>query len=154
MSLCVHRLLAALVTAALVGTSMPSFAQSGDSKGGEKAAPAQAAEAAKKARRRIEELTEASRLVSGPAGNPECVWLGRRAVKLLWRDDMDSAFRHLDVYDRFHCPRLHIQAAFRCLIRQGYIDPRSPLSLNARVHACWLNPAPRRRPSPLRHWSR
>ena len=31
---------------------------------------------------------------------PECVWLGRRVVSLLWRDDLDTAFRHLDLYDR------------------------------------------------------
>ena len=80
-------------------------------------------------------------MLSGPAGNPECVWLGRRVVGLLWRDDMDTAFRHLDLYDRFGCPGPHIQAAFRCLVRQGNIDPKSPQSLNARVHDCWLNPA-------------
>jgi hypothetical protein len=91
--------------------------------------------------RRIDEFAEASRLVSGPAGNPECVWLGRRVVGLLWRDDMDTAFRHLDLYDRFGCPGPHIQAAFRCLVRQGYIDPKSPQRLNSRVHACWVNPA-------------
>jgi hypothetical protein len=54
---------------------------------------------------------------------------------------MDTAFRHLDLYDRFGCPGPHIQAAFRCVVRQGNIDPKSPQSLNARVHACWLNPA-------------
>ena len=59
----------------------------------------------------------------------------------MWRDDMDTAFRHLDLYDRFGCPGPHIQAAFRCVVRQGNnIDPKSPPSLNARVHACWLNP--------------
>ena len=81
------------------------------------------------------------RLVNGPAGNPECVWLGRRVVGLLWRDDLDTAFRHLDLYDRFGCPGPHIQATFRCVVRQGNIDPKSPESLNARVHACWLNPS-------------
>jgi hypothetical protein len=45
-----------------------------------------------------EQLAEAHRLLKGPAGNPECVWLGRRAVSLLWRDDMETAFRHLDLY--------------------------------------------------------
>jgi len=133
--------LAALVMAALVAASVPSFAQSGDSKGGDKTTPAPAAEAAKEAQRRVDEFAEASRLVNGPAGNPECVWLGRRVVGLLWRDDMDTAFRHLDLYDRFGCPGPHIQAAFRCLVRQGYIDPKFPQSLNARVHACWVNPA-------------
>jgi hypothetical protein len=62
-------------------------------------------------------------------------------VNLLWRDDMDTAFRHLDLYDRFGCPGPHIQAAFRCVVRQGNIDPKSPQSLNSRVHTCWLNPA-------------
>jgi hypothetical protein len=55
---------------------------------------------------------------------------------------MDTAFRHLDLYDRFGCPGQHIQAAFRCVVRQGSnIDPKSPQSLNSRVHTCWLNPA-------------
>ena len=43
-------------------------------------------------------------VLGGPAANPECVWLGRRVVSLLWRDDLDTAFRHLDLYDRFGCP--------------------------------------------------
>jgi hypothetical protein len=45
------------------------------------------------------EFAEAQRLLNGPAGNPECVWLGRRVVSLLRRDDMDTAFRHLDLYE-------------------------------------------------------
>jgi hypothetical protein len=121
--------------------SATAFAQSGDAKGGDKAAAAQAAEAAKEAQQRAGEFAEATRLVNGPAGNPECVWLGRRVVGLMWRDDMDTAFRHLDLYDRFGCPGPHIQAAFRCLVRHGYIDPKSPQTLNARVHACWVKPA-------------
>ena len=132
---------AALLAAASVFSSMPGFAQSGESKNGDKPSPAQAADAAKEAQRRIDEFAEASRVVNGPAGNPECVWLGRRVVGLLWRDDMDTAFRHLDLYDRFGCPGPHIQAAFRCVVRQGNIDPKSPQSLNARVHDCWLHPA-------------
>ena len=60
---------------------------------------------------------------------------------LLWRDDLDTAFRHLDLYDRFGCPGQHIQATFRCVVRKGTIDPKAPESLSARVHACWLNPA-------------
>ena len=133
--------LATLLVAASMLVCMPSFAQSGEPKAGDKATPAQAAEAAKEAQRRIDEFADAARLISGPAGNPECVWLGRRVVGLLWRDDMDTAFRHLDLYDRFGCPGPHIQAAFRCVVRQGNIDPKSPQTLNARVHACWLNPA-------------
>jgi hypothetical protein len=132
-------LFAASFVAASVIASPPSFAQSGDAKGAGKTPPT-AADIAKEAQRQIDEFAEASRLVNGPAGNPECVWLGRRVVGLLWRDDMDTAFRHLDLYDRFGCPGPHIQASFRCVVRQGNIDPKSPQSLNARVHACWLNP--------------
>lgn len=132
--------LAALVATTSMLGSQNAIAQSGDNKGNDKAAP-QATDAAKEAQRQAEEFAEAARLVSGPAGNPECVWLGRRVVGLLWRDDMDTAFRHLDLYDRFGCPGGHIQAAFRCVVRLGYIDPKSPQSLNARVHSCWVNPA-------------
>jgi hypothetical protein len=99
-----------------------------------------AVDAAKEGQKSIDEIAEASRLVTGPAGNPECVWLGRRVVSLLWRDDLDTAFRHLDLYDRFGCPSAHIQATFRCLVRQGNIDPKAQETLNGRVHACWLNP--------------
>jgi hypothetical protein len=101
----------------------------------------QGADTAKEGQKSIDEIAEAARLLTGPAGNPECVWLGRRVVSLLWRDDLDTAFRHLDLYDRFGCPSSHIQATFRCLVRQGHIDPKAQDSLNGRVHACWLNPA-------------
>ncbi len=94
----------------------------------------------KDGQKKLDEIAEASRVLVGPAGNPECVWLGRRVVSLLWRDDLDTAFRHLDLYDRFTCPSAHVQATFRCLVRQGNIDPKVPETLNSRVHACWLNP--------------
>ena len=120
-----------------------AYAQGGDAKPADGKAgdkPAQAQTDAD-AQRRVDEFAEAARQVSGPAGNAECVWLGRRVVGLLWRDDMDTAFRHLDLYDRFGCPGPHIQSAFRCVVRQGAsIDQKNPQSLNSRVHACWLNP--------------
>ena len=141
MSLPLRLAFATLLATVTLSTSTSGFAQSGEQKGAEKPSSAKPVDAAKEAQRQVDEFAEASRVVSGPAGNPECVWLGRRVVGLLWRDDMDTAFRHLDLYDRFGCPGPHIQAAFRCVVRQGSsIDPKSPQSLNARVHACWLNP--------------
>lgn len=117
-----------------------------DAKNGEKAA----AEAAKEAQRKVDQFEQAAKAIGGPGGTPECVWLGRRVVGLLWRDDLDTAFRHLDLYDRFGCPGSHVQAAFRCVIRQGSIDPKAepdaPTSLNSRVHACWLDPAAATKP--------
>jgi hypothetical protein len=100
-----------------------------------------AAAAARDSKRKAAEFVEAAQAINGPAGNPECVWLGRRVVGLMWRDDLDTAFRHLDLYDRFGCPGGHVQAAFRCLVRfGGTIDNKVAESLNNRVHACWVNP--------------
>ena len=48
-------------------------------------------------------------------------------------------------------PGGHVQATFRCLTRfGGQIDDKVPRSLSDRIQACWINPAPSRRP-PLRH---
>ena len=132
-------LFAMLSVAGLLITSGAAYAQSGGKPADQpKAAPDASA---KDNQKKIDEIAEASHVLKGPAGNPECVWLGRRVVTLLWRDDLDTAFRHLDLYDRFGCPGAHIQAAFRCLIRQGNIDPKAQETLNGRVHSCWLNPA-------------
>ena len=133
-----RQFLAVLCMAAVSLAATAAFAQSGNGKPPEPQKPA--ADTAKEGQKKIDEIAEATRLLTGPAGNPECVWLGRRAVSLLWRDDLDTAFRHLDLYDRFACPSAHIQATFRCLVRQGNIDPKAQETLSGRVHACWLNP--------------
>lgn len=128
-----RRLPIALCAALLTFSAPHAIAQNADTKAG-------SGDAAKD-QKRSDEFAEAARAVSGPAGNPECVWLGRRVVTLLWRDDLDTAFRHLDLYDRFGCPGPHIQQAFRCAVRLGPIDPKTPDALPARVHSCWLNPS-------------
>lgn len=134
-------LAASFIFSAVLGCATPlAFAQSTDAKPADKA-PAAGQEPAKEAQK-VDEFAEAQRAITGPAGNPECVWLGRRVVGLLWRDDLDTAFRHLDLYDRFGCPGAHIQASFRCLILHGVnIDPKAADTLNARVQACWINPS-------------
>jgi hypothetical protein len=158
--------------AAATGTGIsPAFAQNNDAKPADQpsAAPKEGAkdsgkenakDTAKDANKdaskdgakepqKIDEFAEAQQALSGPAGNPECVWLGRRVVSLLWRDDLDTAFRHLDLYDRFGCPSGHIQVTFRCLVLHGNtIDPKTADSLNGRVHACWINPALPPAPAP------
>ncbi len=90
-------------------------------------------------RRTIEEYDEAAKL-TGTAGLPECVWSGRRIAALLWRDDLDTARRHLDLYERFGCPTEHLKLTFRCLVRQGHMDPKAQERLAGRVHQCWVNP--------------
>jgi hypothetical protein len=119
-----------------------ALAQSGQDQSGKPAAnSASSADVAKDNQRKTDEFVEAAQAINGPAGNPECVWLGRRVVRLMWLDDLDTAFRHLDLYDRFGCPGAHVQATFRCLTRfGGQIDPKVAETLNSRVHACWINP--------------
>jgi hypothetical protein len=124
-----------------------ALAQSNDAKPADQQ-PAAGQEPAKEPQK-IDEFAEAQKAIVGPAGNPECVWLGRRVVSLLWRDDLDTAFRHLDLYDRFGCPSGHIQAAFRCLLlHANSIDPKAADSLNGRVQACWINPSLQPAPAP------
>jgi hypothetical protein len=135
-----------LATIGLAGLALgtgAALAQSGDLRTQEqqpKQGAAQAQDPAKDNQRKVDEFAEAAQAINGPAGNPECVWLGRRVVGLMWRDDLDTAFRHLDLYDRFGCPGGHVQAAFRCLTRFGAFDPKAPDTLTGRVHACWINP--------------
>jgi hypothetical protein len=134
--LCMRVIAAALGAAMLFVVVDPTLAQSADPKAADKQGQA----GDKDGQRKIDEFAEAEKLLGGPAANPECLWLGRRVVGLLWKDDLDTAFRHLDLYDRFGCPTGHIQVTFRCLVRQGTIDPKAPDTLNSRVHSCWINP--------------
>jgi hypothetical protein len=134
---------AALCVAVLLFSAPLALAQSGELRPAEQqnTQSGGSADAAKNSQK-TNELAEAAAAVSGPAGNAECVWLGRRVVSLLWRDDLDTAFRHLDLYDRFGCPANHIQATFRCVVRHGPFDSKVPESLNSRVHTCWISPGP------------
>jgi hypothetical protein len=134
-------LLSTLALLALVSTpSLQSvMAQSAPQQGEPKDKP-DASDRGKEAQRSRDEFAEAAKSLQGSAGQAECVWLGRRIVGLLWRDDIDTAIRHMSVYDRFGCPAGHIQMAFRCVVRQGTIDAKAPESLTARAHACWIEP--------------
>jgi hypothetical protein len=136
----VLRHLAVSGLALLIGTA-GALAQSGDPHAQDQSGKP-AADAAKDNQRKTDEFVEAAQALNGPAGNPECVWFGRRVVRLIYRDDIDTALRHLDLYDRFGCPGGHIQATFRCLTRFGaQIDPKIADTLDSRIHACWINPA-------------
>jgi len=137
----IWRFLAVLLGAATLAAAplAPLHAQNGEQK------PAEHGKGeTKDSAGRTDEVAEASRVMSGPAARGECVWLGERAVGLMWKDDLDTAFRHLELYDRFGCPGEHVQISFRCVVRQGNIDQKDQKAtdaFNSRVHSCWLNPA-------------
>ncbi len=63
----------------------PAAAQSGEPHPQEqqKAAPANPSEPPKEAPRKVDEYAEAAQAINGPAGNPECVWLGQRIVNMI-----------------------------------------------------------------------
>jgi hypothetical protein len=130
---------AVVFAAALAFSALPALAQNGDGKGGDqRPGPS---EGVKETQKKVDEIAEASSVLKDAAGQPECTWLGQRVINRLWSEDLDAAFRHLEMYDRFGCPGGHIQMSFRCLVQQGTIDPKVAESLNGRVHACWINPA-------------
>ncbi len=136
-----RRLFAAAFFAALSGSlTIPAAAQSTTDHKAADQKPA-AGDRRESVTKRNNEIAEVGRLISGPAAHPECVWLGRLVISRLWRDDLDTAFRHRDLYDRFGCPGGQIQATFRCLVRLGDFDPKAPDALNGRIHACWINPS-------------
>jgi hypothetical protein len=130
----------AIVVSAGTFAAFPLLAQNGE----QKPAEAGKGEATKDAASRPDEVADAARRMLGPAAKGECVWLGERAIGLMWKDDLDTAFRHLELYDRFGCPGEHIQISFRCVVRQGNIDlkdQKATDAFNKRVHDCWVDPA-------------
>lgn len=136
---------------ALAALTSPAFSQTGAPKASETTGNGGSGTTAHQ--REAREFAEAAATLKGAAGHPECVWLGRRIIALLLRDDLDTAMRHLNLYDRFGCPRNQIQTSFRCLIRQGTridpkVDPKIFEKLDARTLACWLNPGGRQAAGP------
>jgi hypothetical protein len=151
---CVNFTASALVATAFLVSSATGFAQqpSGEQKPpeqaqqgeqkpeGEQKAAEQAKAEAEAAARATAEYEEAAAKLPHSAGAPECVWTGRRIASLLWRDDIDTARRYIDLYDRFKCSSDHLKLVFRCVIKQGPIDPKASDHLASRVHNCWITP--------------
>ncbi len=131
-----QRSLVALMCATFIASSCASaFAQgSGDAKPPDQQKPAEPkTEAA--------HLADVARTLTGPAGSPECAHLGELAITLMAKNDLDTAFRHMDLYDRFGCPGAHIQQSFRCLLLAGIPSSKdSAGSLEGLVRTCWVSP--------------
>jgi hypothetical protein len=127
--------------------AFPSYAQNAEQKGVE---PGKG-EAAKEGVRRSDDAA-AGRSVIGAAGRPECSRLGGRAVYQMRSDDLDTAFKYLDLYDRFGCPGEHVRISFRCVLQREK-DPKDQKDqkdakdqkatdyVQKLVEACWNDPA-------------
>ena len=126
------RSLAFLLVAAFVA-ACPAVAQAtGDAKPDQQKAEPPKTEAA--------HIAEAAKAIQGPAGFPECVHTGELTITLWMKNDMDTAARHLAVFDRFGCPGAHLRASFRCLLRFGMPNQKDKVTLEDRVRDCWLTP--------------
>jgi hypothetical protein len=104
---------------------------------------AKAKEAEKEAKDRysvIRGYEEAAKMLPPAAGAPECVWTGQRIASLLWRDDVGTASRYMDLYKQFDCSPEHLKLAFRCVVKQGPINLKAAEDLASRVRKCWLSP--------------
>ena len=104
---------------------------------------AKAKQAEKEAKDRSDAIRgyeEAAKKLPPAAGTPECFWTGQRIASLLWRDDLGTASRYMDLYKQFDCSPNHLKLAFRCVVKQGPIDLNAAEDLASRVHKCWLLP--------------
>ena len=99
-----------------------------------------ATERAKAERKAVEQYETATKSLRASAGSAECLWSGRRIVSLLRRDDINTARHYMDLYAQFECSQKHLKLAFRCVIKQGPIDPKAAEKLASRVHDCWIAP--------------
>jgi len=132
-----QRSLVTLLCAAFIaGSWSAAVAQSsGDAK------PAEQPKAPEPLKSEAAHLADVARTVQGPAGYPECAHLGERAIMLMAKDDLDTAFRHMEMYDRFGCPGQHIQQSFRCLMIAGIPTAKdSAANLEGLVRNCWMSP--------------
>ena len=123
------------------GQKPPDQTQGGENPDNKGEAEQKAAEQAKAAEAKaLKEYKDAVANLPSSAGAAECVWTGRRVASLLWRDDIDTARRYIDLYDRFGCSSEHLKLVFRCVILQGPLDPKAADRLASRVHDCWITP--------------
>ena len=136
MAFSVVRTAALACAALLIAASSAALAQSQSQDSND----SKTAEAKAAGQRKIDEIAQATRAMTGPAAYPECYWHGTRIVGLLWNDDIDTALRQLQLYDRFKCPSEHIQSAYRCFLRQGPPDPKAPNPIIKLAEECWINP--------------
>lgn len=140
MNVAAGKIAVALAGGLFLACSTPAFAQDQAPEQKKSETRPNAEELAREAQQRaMEEFAEAAKLPKN-AGQPECVWLGRRVTSLLWRDDPDAARRFIELYDRFNCPAEHLKLSFRCVVRMGPMDQKATQKLAARVHMCWVHP--------------
>lgn len=100
--------------------------------------PAERERQAQPAPRRKPSPPVAGQSSRGPAFKGECVWVGKRIVNLLSRDDAMAANDFMPFYAQFGCPGDHLAKAFGCVVTNT--DPSENEALADRIDACWDDP--------------
>lgn len=73
----------------------------------------------------------------------ECVWIGKRIISLLRREDIDTAQTFDRFYTAFNCPVTHLGKAFGCVVA----SESDREAVDEQINRCWADPYVR--PSPL-----
>lgn len=68
----------------------------------------------------------------------ECVWVGKRTIRVLMRDDLIAADGFLKFYRVFGCPVQHLGKAFGCSLIGTSGAPAK--AVEDRVDVCWKDP--------------
>lgn len=66
----------------------------------------------------------------------ECVWIGKRIVSLLKREDVDTAHIFDRFYTAFGCPMIHLGKAFGCVVT----SESEREAIDERIDRCWADP--------------
>lgn len=66
----------------------------------------------------------------------ECMWIGKRIVNLLRREDVDTAHTFDRFYAAFGCPIVHLGKAFGCVVA----SESEREAIDERIDRCWADP--------------
>lgn len=73
------------------------------------------------------------------ASGPGCMWLAKRVMLALLRDDIVAANDYQDMYKSFVCPAVRLADAFSCVVTEG--APESAGETRERIDTCWEDPS-------------
>ena len=73
------------------------------------------------------------------SSGPGCMWIAKRVMLALLRDDIVAASDWQDMYRNFVCPAVRLADAFSCVVSEG--PPESAADTRERIDACWEDPA-------------
>lgn len=67
----------------------------------------------------------------------ECVWLGKRIISLLKREDIDTAQTFDKFYTAFNCPTAYLGKAFGCSVASELAKEEA---VDEQINRCWADP--------------